>query len=72
MKPCNCYYGEDCTKTTVCANESIVEDLEGRIAELEAVRDAAKEFIGVCYPIGNENGPHDRLELALANIEGEK
>ena len=35
--PCNCYYGEDCTKTTVCANESIVEDLEERILRLEEV-----------------------------------
>ena len=34
--PCNCYYGEDCTKTTVCANESIVQDLHSRIAELDA------------------------------------
>ena len=34
--PCNCYYGEDCTRTTVCANESVVQDLEERIAELEA------------------------------------
>ena len=31
MRPCNCYYGEDCTKTTVCANEAIVEDLEEKI-----------------------------------------
>ena len=36
MKPCDCYYGEDCTKTTVCANESVVQDLGERIAELEA------------------------------------
>ena len=50
--PCNCYYGEDCTKTTVCANEGIVEDLEEkierqakRIAELEGDLDSAEEYI---------------------------
>ena len=36
MKPCDCYYGEDCTKTTVCANESIVQDLEAKIERLKA------------------------------------
>ena len=34
MKPCDCYYGEDCTKTTVCANEFIVQDLEAEIERL--------------------------------------
>lgn len=26
--PCGCYYGEDCTRTTVCAVHAAVEDVE--------------------------------------------
>lgn len=42
MGPCSCYFGRDCTKTTLCAVESAVEDateeLERRIEELESGR----------------------------------
>ena len=50
--PCSCYYGEDCTKTTVCANESIVEDLEERIAELE---DHCDKITKTCLVLEVEN-----------------
>lgn len=42
--PCNCYYGEDCTKTTVCANEAIVEELEERVHFLECQLEACKKL----------------------------
>ena len=44
-KPCNCYYGEDCTKTTVCANEGIVEDLEEMIENLIDELEVERETI---------------------------
>ena len=60
--PCNCYYGEDCTRTTVCANESVVQDLEERIAdqlcEIERLQARVDELEGVL----------DRVDYALENI----
>jgi hypothetical protein len=35
--PCGCFYGGDCTKTTVCAIDGIREDLEEQAARLEWV-----------------------------------
>ena len=33
---CGCELGENCTKTTVCANEMVVEDLQAEIERLTA------------------------------------
>ena len=33
---CGCEVGENCTKTTMCAVQSAVEDKDARIEELEA------------------------------------
>ena len=63
--PCNCYYGEDCTRTTVCANESVVQDLEERIAELEAL------IAILSSEHGDMNEANVRYEKRIADLESE-
>ena len=74
-RPCGCYYGEDCTKTTVCANEAVVEDLK---EEVELLRDALRQ---ISYGEGRynsdqlthaENTIEDMIALAKEALEGEK
>lgn len=46
MEPCGCYYGYDCTKTTVCAIESAVEDCNEQTEHLlEAFEELANTRI---------------------------
>ena len=65
MKRCGCEGGGDCTKTTVCAVESAVEDA---IEQLTPVVEAACAFVDLQQaahhgPIKNETKIRVRAEL---------
>lgn len=43
--PCGCYHGDDCTKTTVCAIETAVEDaVSEKDAEIERLREGLERI----------------------------
>ena len=71
MNPCGCYHGERCTKTTVCAIESAVEDAT---AMKDEVIEAVKAFIEVSFtpcpiPVGEIVRTRDALRVALNDYE---
>ena len=72
MKTCGCYYGGDCTKTTVCAVEAAVEDkeetLQQYLDEIMPIVEAACAFVDLQQaahhgPIKNETKIRVRAEL---------
>lgn len=63
--PCNCYYGYDCTKTTVCAVESAVEDAT---EQMQGVTEAATTYVHHLIAEHHGQGRPHLLKAARKNL----
>ena len=70
---CGCERGENCTKTTVCANEIVVEDLQAEIERLTApeklMKKAAKQILALETERKIQDNFIDNCNLRIKRLE---
>ena len=77
-KPCACYYGEACTRTTVCCLEAAVEEVEEELQDalkrIEELEDERKRLINVkiaaqVFLLAHDDGIDATSELEQLDVE---